>query len=254
MCGEHLSRPLMMLAPAGSSPHVRGALSTPEVEFPARGIIPACAGSTAPTSCHLRRGRDHPRMCGEHIVQSVTSICAPGSSPHVRGAPTTQGIVGDTYGIIPACAGSTGRIYAGLQQAGDHPRMCGEHNPSDDSHVDASGSSPHVRGAPPVFRPPVSTLGIIPACAGSTAGLAERIVCCRDHPRMCGEHKEPEAQAFVKRGSSPHVRGAPSANAWTSSPRGIIPACAGSTQTRQTRHPKQWDHPRMCGEHASKIA
>ena len=33
---------------------------------------------------------------------------------------------------------------------------------------------------------------------------------------------------------------------------GIIPACAGNTQTRQTRHPKQWDHPRVCGEHPTR--
>ena len=46
-------------------------------------------------------------MCGEHMVESVTIMCAPGSSPHVRGA-RIGGAAGKVQaGIIPACAGST---------------------------------------------------------------------------------------------------------------------------------------------------
>ena len=53
----------------------------------------------------------------------------------------------------------------------------------------------------------------------------------------------------VAQGSSPRVRGTPPWSQPIHGRAGIIPACAGNTQTRQTRHPKQWDHPRVCGEH-----
>ena len=93
------------------------------------GIIPACAGSTqgAPTapgshtgsSPHARgarhsrtscrsRPRDHPRMRGEHEVDSLMGFWL--------------------TGIIPACAGSTGLAY--------------------ERDVTIAGSSPHARGAP----------------------------------------------------------------------------------------------------------
>ena len=154
------------------------------------GIIPACAGSTAlilaelgarlGSSPHARgapRCRiskthtkgDHPRMRGEHVLV---------------GAPRPV-----QRGIIPACAGSTLRY-----------RHC---------QAWSQGSSPHARGA--LINHQITTLcvedhprmrgehmqtatsfsaslGIIPACAGSTPGMRES----RD--------------GFL--GSSPHARGA----------------------------------------------
>ena len=52
---------------------------------------------------------------------------------------------------------------------GDHPRMCGEHQPFFTKMRVWQGSSPHVRGALELVYKLVVFVGIIPACAGSTA-------------------------------------------------------------------------------------
>ena len=154
-------------------------------------------------------------------------------------------------GIIPACAGSTGRCGGSSAARRDHPRMCGEHARFEACWVKLEGSSPHVRGAQPCIARLRLLSGIIPACAGSTHYVLVLFPNLRDHPRMCGEHGGWTRRRTISNGSSPHVRGALRRTTTISIPRGIIPACAGSTQrSRRYRQPCR-DHPRMCGEHAS---
>ena len=110
MCGDHFSFAMPAYERMGSSPHVRGTRVRPASEDLARGIIPACAGNTRGwRACTAGRG-DHPRMCGEHC--SLVAVCEPdgGSSPHVRGTLFSRGVSVFPDGIIPACAGNTGRI------------------------------------------------------------------------------------------------------------------------------------------------
>ena len=71
----------------GSSPHVRGAHAWHLYPVAGGGIIPACAGSTLQRPGEVCRGRDHPRMCGEHEFGFDVENDDGGSSPHVRGAP-----------------------------------------------------------------------------------------------------------------------------------------------------------------------
>ena len=66
---------------------------------------------------------------------------------------------------------------------------------------------------------------------------------------MCGEHADDFLVQFRTMGSSPHVRGAPWWPDGIPLRPGIIPACAGSTQSRCGDFTCSWDHPRMCGEH-----
>ena len=127
MCGEHGERALSVFAESGSSPHVRGAPDAVCRELRGGGIIPACAGSTMGVRSRQRQGRDHPRMCGEHISSEVAFFNAPGSSPHVRGAQPVVRAEHVVGGIIPACAGSTGPHHRTDGHRRDHPRMCGEH-------------------------------------------------------------------------------------------------------------------------------
>ena len=68
LCGEHLSHEYTGLAWLGSSPLVRGALTTGINSTGVVGIIPACAGSTRVPTTSPRARRDHPRLCGEHAV------------------------------------------------------------------------------------------------------------------------------------------------------------------------------------------
>ena len=86
--------------------------------------------------------------------------------------------------------------------------MCGEHRFASRETQQEWGSSPHVRGAPEHSPAPKVTLGIIPACAGSTRTRTWDYIPARDHPRMCGEHKDTITLGQYVMGSSPHVRGA----------------------------------------------
>ena len=111
----------------------------------------------------------------------------------------------------------------------DHPRRCGEH-----------------RRCPCIayYNP-----GIIPTCAGSTQGRGAWWPLSWDHPRRCGEHSTVPFGATVRRGSSPHVRGARFMDRDNVHEEGIIPACAGSTLLELQNLLLYGDHPRMCGEH-----
>ena len=71
---------------------------------------------------------------------------------------------------------------------------------------------------------------------------------------MCGEHDLPTAYMRAVAGSSPHVRGARVTTLMDVPASGIIPACAGSTVVAGATWGIGGDHPRMCGEHTSKIA
>ena len=170
MCGEHQADAYVMNPLDGSSPHVRGALVLHSTAGELDGIIPACAGSTRIRLDRRLSWRDHPRMCGEHGMALIGDALSSGSSPHVRGAPVESFDVPVQVGIIPACAGSTCLAPASRKLTRDHPRMCGEHDVCVMARVLATGSSPHVRGAPAVVVPLMRLTGIIPACAGSTSG------------------------------------------------------------------------------------
>ena len=172
----------------------------------------------------------------------------------MRGAPSFTDIDVSGMGIIPACAGSTLDRRVRQCRYWDHPRMCGEHISRNMTSLLTWGSSPHVRGARRLRRLCDPQQGIIPACAGSTMSSMARFNAMRDHPRMCGEHIYAIPQLPEALGSSPHVRGALT---WCRSIRcqlGIIPACAGSTRYTTLMFDADRDHPRMCGEHTSKIA
>ena len=233
----------------GSSPRARGARDQAVVALAVAGIIPACAGSTF--GGWIMRGwpRDHPRVRGEHTLGITQKVTAMGSSPRARGALEDHARLALFGGIIPACAGSTGRGCSPGRPAGDHPRVRGEHRRRDTGKVTEAGSSPRARGAPPGLRAQALHHGIIPACAGSTPGSAWPRPRPRDHPRVRGEHTTGQAAGTATWGSSPRARGAQKGEGeggrcGGSSPRargahrgavggprgaGIIPACAGST-------------------------
>ena len=251
MCGEHIVANRNCGSVQGSSPHVRGARAGRARPAGPSGIIPACAGSTPRRRTGTGKEWDHPRMCGEHYGDSDFVNELEGSSPHVRGARAGRARPAGPSGIIPACAGSTPRRRTGTGKEWDHPRMCGEHYGDSDFVNELEGSSPHVRGARFIKSATQDAVGIIPACAGSTVPAGRISPSCRDHPRMCGEHQTDFTCSVRRRGSSPHVRGAPRRSRPARAVVGIIPACAGSTGHSRFRVLLIRDHPRMCGEHRS---
>ena len=66
MRGEHAKTEGAMDFEEGSSPHARGARGKGVHQAVARGIIPACAGSTWGPPRSRIPSWDHPRMRGEH--------------------------------------------------------------------------------------------------------------------------------------------------------------------------------------------
>ena len=111
------------------------------------------------------------------------------------------------------------------------------------------GDTPHERGALGKLTVLLDSLGIIPACAGSTMGLQPAEPDRRDHPRMRGEHAKGMPEGLHTAGSSPHARGARRVHDASEALPGIIPACAGSTIGAFSALRMPRDHPRIRGEH-----
>ena len=172
---------------------------------------------------------DHPRIRGEHEGHRCEVEQAVGSSPHTRGALAQYSKPRWMSGIIPAYAGSTTESFRTERISSDHPRIRGEHVSEHPPVNVVAGSSPHTRGAPTCPECTASQAGIIPAYAGSTYQLRHQQRLGADHPRIRGEHCDPETDMDSVTGSSPHTRGALHLTAQHLRVRGIIPAYAGST-------------------------
>ena len=145
--GEHAAVLLASSVCAGSSPHTRGARARRRRSRLLLRIIPAYAGSTGPGVFDPPRGRDHPRIRGEHIGQWFGPRAYGGSSPHTRGALPRHLRSRLASGIIPAYAGSTCRSLGRSSRWSDHPRIRGEHMLLPIVTKITGGSSPHTRGA-----------------------------------------------------------------------------------------------------------
>ena len=232
--GEHVGDGAPEGRPGGSSPHTRGAQPVQEWHELRRGIIPAYAGSTLVEYYRNNGFRDHPRIRGEHLRDTIIDAQQKGSSPHTRGAPRRRSARRCPWGIIPAYAGST------LQnKTPSSPTM---------------GSSPHTRGARNPCPPTGSCRRIIPAYAGSTWRRRTRRSMSWDHPRIRGEHAMFGDFHPPSFGSSPHTRGARPSASCPPAARRIIPAYAGSTDSAMVSLQSNRDHPRIRGEHRAVLA
>ncbi len=111
-------------------------------------ITPACAGKTFQLSGIEVVTRDHPRVCGENIIDGCLHIEEMGSPPRVRGKPKTCSFFIGLVGITPACAGKTCQALPPGHQCWDHPRVCGENFINESNMYKLVGSPPRVRGKP----------------------------------------------------------------------------------------------------------
>ena len=145
-CGEHKLQEAMRKNQAGSSPRLRGTLMVPTERRINNGIIPALAGNTNWCRCGYTCRWDHPRACGEHLMESRTHATRAGSSPRLRGTLLSIGLIGLLVGIIPALAGNTYRQCSQPIKPWDHPRACGEHAIFETPRFKRAGSSPRLRG------------------------------------------------------------------------------------------------------------
>ena len=154
--------------------------------------------------------RDHPRMCGDHLLHFLAFCQQKGSPPHVRGPQAREIFEPIGGGITPACAGTTMMDGRQTNYLRDHPRMCGDHRELSKQPKACQGSPPHVRGPQVLQKLWQSSGGITPACAGTTCSPLDFLQFRGDHPRMCGDHGSTTTlpPTFV----------------------GITPACAGTTK------------------------
>ena len=245
-----------MGSPAGSSPRVRGKLDRERLGQVHDGLIPACAGKTRSPPLRRAQTAAHPRVCGENLSHEDESHAPGGSSPRVRGKPDRRPGVRRTAGLIPACAGKTGRRASLCMGSPAHPRVCGENVRRALGKRGQWGSSPRVRGKLGVLGGEAEERGLIPACAGKTPPGAGPPGWRAAHPRVCGENPLPGGHMARQAGSSPRVRGKLRQDFFEEGRRRLIPACAGKTTSPTPCGSTGRAHPRVCGENllASALA
>ena len=249
VCGEAGLDAGEQLAAGGPSPRVRGSLEDPLPALRERGSIPACAGKPSRGGSRSRRGRVHPRVCGEALPRRRRRPPAHGGpSPRVRGSPELRPGVAVVDGSIPACAGKPREEQVGHLRAGVHPRVCGEARTPRRRTSESPGPSPRVRGSRGHHPRPEDHRGSIPACAGKPETLSPRAIAARVHPRVCGEAARPLPLPSSAHGPSPRVRGSPARGGGAARCVGSIPACAGKPRWRRCGSSPTWVHPRVCGE------
>ena len=150
---------------------MRGKLS-PRARFAcSHGITPAHAGKTAHAPARVRRGRDHPRACGENSRLSSCAHSVKGSPPRMRGKLVAAAAGPALMGITPAHAGKTRPLRRSSRGLRDHPRACGENYHASSSPFIRSGSPPRMRGKLRGKSLIGSFTGITPAHAGKTAAV-----------------------------------------------------------------------------------
>ena len=84
-CGENLATPALIETAKGSPPRMRGKLRLVEGSSYIDRITPADAGKTQTADDVHGADRDHPRGCGENIVEILFESKSKGSPPRMRG-------------------------------------------------------------------------------------------------------------------------------------------------------------------------
>ena len=215
----------------GSSPRVRGTVSSVIIRNRQQRFIPACAGNSCSGLPDPDHQSVHPRVCGEQFKFRDPYIKRSGSSPRVRGTGWFVVQVDLCRRFIPACAGNRLSRIRGIRYSAVHPRVCGEQSGLVEQNLFSGGSSPRVRGTArwPMARWP--SCRFIPACAGNSAVPASGRSPVPVHPRVCGEQPLFDSNASGSNGSSPRVRGTVIEDHSKSMVRRFIPACAGNSES-----------------------
>ncbi len=187
-------------------------------------------------------------MRGENVFSFTVGGGFRGSSPHARGKPILEQRQSHGQRLIPACAGKTAGSLPPLGGLAAHPRMRGENSCSFTPAISKKGSSPHARGKRHDSGAMSRIGGLIPACAGKTAGKMSCLLVWKAHPRMRGENRGNHYGVTSLVGSSPHARGKPLTCGYQATSSRLIPACAGKTCFFIWQHIRRKAHPRMRGE------
>ena len=191
--------------------------------------------------------QDHPRSRGVYRAGSSTANAFKGSSPLARGLRRGVSADGWTRGIIPARAGFTIVSLRLFVRFADHPRSRGVYSALKAALRMSRGSSPLARG---LHGEGVAVVGdgrIIPARAGFTSTLNDRMIPTKDHPRSRGVYPPMYVYELKDLGSSPLARGLHRGVTRVGDRDRIIPARAGFTPGCGRPPPGGQDHPRSRG-------
>ena len=90
------------------------------------GITPACAGKSNLFVLNDLHEKDHPRVCGEKMLNGTLDSLMVGSPPRVRGKGQAACEIVVELGITPAYAGKRSDPNRQMRRRWDHPRVCGE--------------------------------------------------------------------------------------------------------------------------------
>ena len=167
-CGENIDVSVIVPVKTGSSPRMRGKQPEWTAYYRSEGLIPAHAGKTGYVYDRPRRGKAHPRACGENGIDTTTALGKMGSSPRMRGKRLLTSSMRRLAGLIPAHAGKTlpKPPIHGRRRA--HPRACGENLLSIAVPFSFNGSSPRMRGKRRRAVEGHESGRLIPAHAGKT--------------------------------------------------------------------------------------
>lgn len=194
-------------------------------------IGPGRLQQTARRVARQHRGahQSRPRPCGERVADSMVTLLAYGSPPHMRGMPARTAFFCSSIGSPPAYAGKRFGMRSPTKKKTDHPRVCGKKVPCPQTETCRCGAPPHLRGTvlfcvipvgmPPHGSPPrvrgkggrvTFTLilsGSTPAYARKRSVTKPRRTKRTDHPRPCGEKLCTKDFIAPPSGSPPRVRG-----------------------------------------------
>ena len=171
----------------------------------------------------------------------------------MRGKACVGGQEWTQAGITPAYAGKSTFSAPQSKNQGDHPRVCGEKEPTKQHGVSFQGSPPRMRGKAKGQTGLLRPSGITPAYAGKSRDFKREKWKSGDHPRVCGEKCSLALTMTGTLGSPPRMRGKGYGFLEVCELRGITPAYAGKRPTRRISCLSCRDHPRVCGEKTKKI-
>ena len=109
-----------------------------------------------------------------------------------------------------------------------------------------------MRGKAVVTLKPKTRNRITPAYAGKRCGYTGGKHNGEDHPRLCGEKQKCRRKAEFCTGSPPPMRGKGMRTIKAFPDRRITPAYAGKSNSERISDFFLWDHPRLCGEKATR--
>ena len=149
---------------------MRGKVAHKIVTPPQLRITPAHAGKSSLASITQREPTDHPRPCGEKLINCPILTPTQGSPPPMRGKGSRRISASHRRRITPAHAGKSSSALAILCSHRDHPRPCGEKPLQKAVGKTAAGSPPPMRGKDGHSIRVGRDRGITPAHAGKSGG------------------------------------------------------------------------------------